>query len=195
MKSADKIVKKLSPSEPLLTLHVDLYISGYTPVSRIGKIIEKKYQCKVELDPPYHLSFKIKRTFMKADELLNILKNIVSEFNVYLSNICVDAYMYYRGDLSDIIRQLSCNIYRDDKRIIALCKDKHVYYIVINKVKKYTTIRVIMGRIYMTDPLSVPRSIFKTCGNSADIITYVENYITSIKDLIDGNDERPIQRP
>jgi hypothetical protein len=179
-------MKRLSPSEPYISLNLEIYSKGLTPVSRLGRILQSKYGYRVELYPPYRIVAKnrYKLTSRKdLDNIMNYLKNLLMELEPYTELYCIEIYAYIENISHKIVDHLSneCNSYENTKRRILLCiLDDKTIYIMYNKRKRYITIRSIHGKIISRDPLMVPKTLFRKCGKVYEVISYAGETLNNI---------------
>ncbi|ADI32583.1 hypothetical protein [Staphylothermus hellenicus] len=163
-------VKKLSPSEPMVTIRLFIEVPRQIPLTKIEKTLSRKYGYKTMITSPYSLEARISMPIRLLSELLDKVESTIRDLSVKASSICIDYYVVLKTD------KCLCNIY-DDKKIIKrevlgskiFClveiSDDIVAFIYCRLDKKrYQTIRFLeKEKFTSSDLLQLPKTLFIRC--------------------------------
>lgn len=176
-------MKKLSPSEPLIktSINISIELHRMFPISKARKIIQQKYSLSTRQISDRTLNIDITVPIKLLNEIREKMLAFLDEIKEYVVSVC----MSYKYILKNIC---PCNmidtVVRKEnlpQREICLIKlDNYLFYVICNKKKNYSSVRV-LERIISTniDLLQVPHSVFIICGG-IDVIKQTINKVVEV---------------
>ncbi len=180
--SEKKDMRKLSPSEPILHYVFDLVVDRRVPLTKVESIIKSKYGYWSEVEPPYTIKMRIMSRLNEYPDVEDRVKSLLVEISNYLEAVCVEPNMVWRIRNPDIINLfLRDGMYKDlEKRTTMLYRlGNNILYMIYHRRTSKLSIRLLRAK-NITDPLLVPRSAVRTCGDASVIVGFMKEFNSAI---------------
>lgn len=168
-------VKKLSPTEPVVT--VDFAIEAFKnySVTKLEKLIRTKYGFSTRLNPPI-VKFTATIELTRFSELLNKLRELINELMIENPgiNLCVN-YKVVVYNTECLCRENVLNYVNLGNRVFCISKINERYiYLYCNKNKNYVTIKYFVHKpVSIPDPLQLTPSVFTHCSSLDKVLDYL----------------------
>lgn len=176
--SEKKDMRKLSPSEPILHYVFDLVVDRRVPLTKIQTIIKSRYGYWSEAEPPYTIKMRITSSLSEYPSVEDRVKSLLIEISNYLEAVCVEPYMVWRIRDHDIVnRFIEDSMYKDlGKRMTILYRlGSNTLYMIYHRRTSKLSVRLLRAK-NITDPLLVPRSAVRACGDVSVIVGFVKEF-------------------
>jgi hypothetical protein len=202
MPATDANVKKLSPTEPKLTIRALIEVYQSYPLSKTEKILRSRHAFKTSIINPHMLEARITMPLRLLNELLERFRKALEDIIGGLRSICIEYYLSSK-------KTCKCLEYRDkvlksirtsDRIICLISMNDKSAYIYCNLKKRLETIRFPQTTLEETiDLIQLTKTIFMKCYSSDELnINEIINNIKSNIELYQKSiigDERPIHGP
>ncbi len=174
------MMKKLSPSEPLVNILLTIDVPPNIPTTKIERFLRVEYGFKTRFLTPYTLEARINKPMEKYRDLLSIIERILNSIPRDV-RICIDHWI----SLKNCLCRKSSKIMGDRIMCIEELGGKSIY-IYCNTRKGYSTIRFFKQKpLAQIDPLQIPRSAFIYCGEINEVKEYLKEIYRNIEIIND----------
>ncbi|RLG81616.1 MAG: hypothetical protein DRO13_00710 [Thermoprotei archaeon] len=192
------VMKKLSPTEPLVSFVITIESPPDTPITKVEKIARTKYSMKTGFVAPYTIEIKTSSLFKEYTTMLNRVREIL-HIIPNNSSVCIEYWV--------LAKQYPCpctdsSKYKEYRKMCIKNLLNKTLYIYCNERENYVSIRVFKTKpVSEPDPLIVTKTAFLHCGTPKNVlenISSIEQDIKLIKHAINkmfSSDDRPIPRP
>lgn len=179
-------VKKLSPSEPVVTIEIVIELPRNYPFTKLEKLIRLKYDFVTKAKP------SVVRSFSTTE---------LSRYSDLMSKLCDLIYELKRENIdTTVCVNYRVVVYNTD----CLCRERPIYYtsigkrtfciervndqyihIYCNREKKYVTIKYFVQKPVSTpDPVQLTASIFTYCNSLDKTLDYLLNKVKYNLELV-----------
>ena len=177
-------MKKLSPTEPRLTIVLTVEVPWRIPTSKIEKILRRKHEFRTRLIRENTVEAKYTINLMEygivLEKLVKAINDLQNEVGEELT-MCIEYRIVYRN----VECPCSSHVTRLEDRVMCLEKigDKNVL-IYCNKKENYISIKFIQTSIHSyLDPLQIPSSVFIYCAEINRVREYVKTLERDVENV------------
>ncbi len=202
MPATDTHMKKLSPTEPKLTVKMLIEVYQAHPLSKTEKILRSRHGFKTSIMNPHMLEAKITMPLRLLTELLDRVRMALEDIMSGSRSVCIEYYVFSKNTCKclEYRNKVLTSTKTRDRVVCLISMGEKPAYVYCNLRKRLETIRFPQITLGQTiDLIQLTKTIFMKCYSNSGL--NIEEILGNIKNNIELyqksiiSDERPIHGP